>query len=98
MSRAMRAQPVEGDVARAQTWRDVTTERCEGRIDFAAGAGVEDLDLQPEHARRLLQSLVKGPAFRLSRFTSAAIVVAAGTSSCSRPNCYNSQAATESVR
>ncbi len=37
------------------------------------------------NGRRLLQSLVKGPAFRLSWFTSAAIVVAAGTNSCSRP-------------
>ena len=25
-------------------------ERCEGRIDLAAGAGVEDLDLQPHGA------------------------------------------------
>ena len=30
---------------------------CEGRIDLAAGAGVEDLDLQPHGARRRLQSL-----------------------------------------
>lgn len=31
------------------------------------------------NGRRLLQSLVKGPVFRLSWFTSAAIVVVAGT-------------------
>ena len=27
-------------------------ERCEGGIDFAAGAGIEDLDLKPEGAAR----------------------------------------------
>ena len=29
-------------------------KRCEGRVDLAAGAGVEDLDLQPHGARSRL--------------------------------------------
>jgi hypothetical protein len=51
------------------------------------------------NGRRLLQSLVKGPVFRLSWFTCAAIVVVAGTvRAAGQLFRYKRRAATESVR
>ena len=41
----------EGVAADEQRVGPLAHKRCEGRIDLAAGAGVEDLDLQPHGAR-----------------------------------------------
>ena len=55
---------------------------CEGRIDLAAGAGVEDLDLQPHGAGSRSTSLNVVSVFAaLAGLTSTATRVAAGTSS-----------------
>ena len=57
-------------------------EGAEGRIDLAAGAGVEDLDLQPE-ARAAASNLsnVVSVAVALAGLTSTATRAAPGTSS-----------------
>ena len=58
-------------------------KRCEGRIDLAAGAGVEDLDLQPDGAAAASTSRnVALGTQGLAGLTSTATRTAAGTSSC----------------
>ena len=55
---------------------------CEGRIDLAAGAGVEDLDLQPDGASRRFHVSQRGLGIAaLAGLTSTAMRAAAGTSS-----------------
>ena len=57
-------------------------KRREGHIDLAAGAGVEDLDLQPHGASSRLHVSQRGLRSRaLAGLTSTATRVAAGTSS-----------------
>ena len=57
---------------------------CKDRIEVAFGAGMQDMELQPEGAGRRLQRLSIGSRHMgLVGLTSSAMMVAVGTSSCS---------------
>ena len=72
----------EGVAADEERVGPLAHKSCEGRIDLAAGAGVEDLDLQPHGAGSRSTSLnVVSAVVALAGLTSTATRAAPGTSS-----------------